>query len=333
MELLNKIRGRLNGKRKRKPTNTLGLAAMNFDLDNHFRKSERLKSRLAKSRGPIAVGPFYSEVGYELIYWYPYINWLLSDVEMDRVHFVGRGQLSRVFFKTAHHHCLVEKLGRAEYMKIIEMNSKSFSASLKQKAINDIDAELIQSMAGDVKISINARELFRHYKKFYQEYFGRRFLGSTENYDFLDGKRFKDSDGSVVVKLYNSSASSLNEAKVERLFKVIQQRHPKAKIRILVSNQYDDHEQFIGSGAVGREIELLKVPDVANLEFQADVLATAGHFYTNYGGMSYLGPMLGVNTTAIADNPHFWYSNAHFMKFCEMLRQIDSEVSYEIQNI
>ena len=49
--------------------------------------------RLRKSSGPILVGPWISEVGFEVLYWIPFLNWALKAFGLDerRLIVVSRG--------------------------------------------------------------------------------------------------------------------------------------------------------------------------------------------------------------------------------------------------
>src|SRR5512139_232013 len=53
---------------------------------------ERLE-RIARGRGPVIVGPWTGEVGFELLYWIPFLRWALDKygVAPDRVVIVSRG--------------------------------------------------------------------------------------------------------------------------------------------------------------------------------------------------------------------------------------------------
>jgi hypothetical protein len=48
---------------------------------------------VANSRAPIIVGPWLSEVGYEVLYWVPFLRWFTRhyDVDPDRVVVLSRG--------------------------------------------------------------------------------------------------------------------------------------------------------------------------------------------------------------------------------------------------
>src|SRR5688500_17618855 len=50
--------------------------------------------RIAKDAGgPIGVGPWLSEIGFELLYWIPFLRWVFAEAEIprDRVVVLSRG--------------------------------------------------------------------------------------------------------------------------------------------------------------------------------------------------------------------------------------------------
>ena len=50
-------------------------------------------ARLAKGSGPVLVGPWAGEVGFELVYWIPFVRWALGHAGIDpaRVTVLSRG--------------------------------------------------------------------------------------------------------------------------------------------------------------------------------------------------------------------------------------------------
>src|SRR5262245_46097703 len=54
---------------------------------------EREIARLAKGSDPIVVGPWLSEVGYEVLYWVPFVRWIQSrfQIPAERLIVVTRG--------------------------------------------------------------------------------------------------------------------------------------------------------------------------------------------------------------------------------------------------
>src|SRR5688500_14030054 len=49
--------------------------------------------RLVRDRRPIVVGPWLSEIGFELLYWIPFLRWAQErfDIDPDRVTVISRG--------------------------------------------------------------------------------------------------------------------------------------------------------------------------------------------------------------------------------------------------
>ena len=40
---------------------------------------DRMLQKMARSQKPVIVGPWVSEVGFELLYWIPFLNWVKAN--------------------------------------------------------------------------------------------------------------------------------------------------------------------------------------------------------------------------------------------------------------
>ena len=62
----------------------------------HHRAATRRAALLGKSDRPIVVGPWCGEVGFELLYWIPFVQWLVERARIDgqRLVVVTRGGAS-----------------------------------------------------------------------------------------------------------------------------------------------------------------------------------------------------------------------------------------------
>src|SRR5688572_20462677 len=57
---------------------------------------ERELAALARGRGPIIAGPWLSEVGFEVLYWIPFLAWFEDRYRVDRERVVARSEERRV---------------------------------------------------------------------------------------------------------------------------------------------------------------------------------------------------------------------------------------------
>lgn len=303
----------------------------------------QLRTEINNSDRQIAIGPFYAEVGYELAYWYPYIDALIKDIaDKKRVTFFNRGGVSKLFFPECNHVDIISELG-IEYLKeLIENNSKNFSASLKQKEEHELDANLIGKFLEGDYISVHPEMMFEYYRRFYQEYVGRRFLDDIESVDFIGRARDfineikkpirKPAEKIVALKLYDSSGLRLKTLNIEKLTNRIKEIGPNVKIKLFQTSKIDDHEQF-HEIFNGFDLEKVFFEDSNNLYLQALEIASCDILITNYGGFSYFGPLLGIDTIALADDPHFWYSNAHFTRISSLIYLKGTNSKYSIEKI
>lgn len=95
----------------------------------------RLYARhLAASRHPILVGPWRSEVGFELLYWIPFLRHLREqyDISRDRLITIGRGG-SAAWYDTAGSADLYERMS-VEEARTLSIQASQQTGSMKQNA-------------------------------------------------------------------------------------------------------------------------------------------------------------------------------------------------------
>lgn len=87
---------------------------------------------LAASSTPILIGPWRSEVGFELLYWIPFLNAFRErfKIPADRLIAIGRGG-SSAWYQTAGHADLHEHLP-VEVARVLSIQSSQQTGSLKQ---------------------------------------------------------------------------------------------------------------------------------------------------------------------------------------------------------
>lgn len=276
------------------------------------RAESALEAGLAAS-GPVAVGPFVGEVGYELLYWRPFVLRLLRsrNVEPERVTVVGRGGSATWYGEYAENTVDVFDLVAPE--RVRDAAARRPYGSPKQLVIEPFDRELLVACGLDGATLVHPRFMYwrsRYVWEGVQDVVDARRLGDfdplprTELPAELSARlpgRF------IAVKAYfndglpdTPSSRSALAASVEAISLV-------APVVLLTTPvAADDHGNWRASGDVVEIDDLLE--PVRNLAQQVEVVARAQALVATYGGFSYAGPFLDVPTVAVSsepeDNPH-----------------------------
>lgn len=307
-----------------------------FDIRKQNQK--KFRKKIYEYEDTIVFGPFFSEVGYEVLYWFPYINYLISGKQNQKIIILSRGGLSKVFFpfNNIEHHCLINLLGKKDYVDFIKMSTGDYKDGLNQKGIiKNSNEELIQklNLNSNKPLIVDPSKMFKFYKSYISKKVGIKSLNEFSNYDlYKNYNRLENTKKKydLCIKLYDAPQLRFNDFVKKKIIKKINSLSNK-KICILISNKYDDHEQIFLE-KLNENIEKIKIPDFDNLKYQSEIISNSKTFITPYGGMSYLGPILGAKTICLVDNNFKWFyfSQPHFQKFVDLLDQIQFKNGYNL---
>ena len=95
---------------------------------------------------PIIVGPWLSEVGFELLYWIPFLHWLVDafDVDPKRLVVLSRGGVSSWYqHLTPRYYDLFEFLSETEFRDVNEARQRRQDNSVKQVYVDGFDRQLV----------------------------------------------------------------------------------------------------------------------------------------------------------------------------------------------
>jgi hypothetical protein len=275
---------------------------------------------------PVVVGPWLMEIGFELLYWIPYLRAQLENLGVckQRVIAVSRGGAESWYGDIAGRYLdLLDFMtprefhdwtsGQEDGGDLLEGNRKPFSAGpfettildrvLKPQGIDDYQVIMPSAMYG----------LFRN--------IWRRRLGSHRFQGHLKPSRLPRPDPIelpfsgpyVAVKFYNSSTFP-KTLQYEALAGRVVGRLARNGHVVILSNaaQLDDHQTLSLENSEGQfqifDASRLYTPR-NNLAVQTALVAHAKELHCTYGGFSYLGPLLGVDTIAYTGTFDFIFTH------------------------
>ncbi len=266
---------------------------------------------------PVVVGPWLLEIGFELLYWIPYLRAELArrGVPKQRVIAVSRGGAEGWYSDIAGRYLdILDVMTAAEFHdwtagkaggageEILLGNRKTFKAET-------LETELLKRVLGSAGIDdyqvIMPSAMYGLMRNVWRGRFGGRGLDALLTHALLPVPEpvalpFKGPYSAV--KFYNSrtfpSNAELDQFARGVVHDLAQQRHV-----VLLSNpaRLDDHDTLslcAGRGAFEIfDASVLYTPR-NNLAVQTAIVAGVESLHGTYGGFSYLGPLLGVDTVA-----------------------------------
>ena len=291
--------------------------ATHHDHEHELVRERALRrlQQLTRGTGPVLVGPWTGEVGFELLYWAPFVRWAIHKFRIDpaRITLLSRGGTASWY-----------GIEGARYRDVFELNSpEQFRAgtaqAMKQRTLRLFDRTLIRRVAnsmGERPGLLHPAIMYALFMPYWKQQTSRRRVEEFSEYaritpPVIPGLQLPREY--VAVRFYFSDCfpdTADNRAVVRS---VIQSLTAGTDVVLLGSGvRVDDHHDF----EMPRSDRVHTVDHVMrpenNLAVQTAVIAGAKSFIGTYGGFSYLAPMCGVNTVALYSQRTFFTYHMDF---------------------
>jgi len=307
-------------------TRSLGLGAAAVRRQTSLRRAEARLERAARHGEPILAGPFLGEVGYELLYWIPFLRRRLAelDIPRERVTILSRGGAGSWYADFA----------AGEFDALDLMEPKEFAQCLRGRRARARDAKQLDVDAFDLELAAAALERLGpahvlHPRLMYARlrFLWERLLPLQDAADLVQYAPLTIPDrvhaDRIAVKLYFSDSfpacgetSAFASRLVERLVR-------ETEVVVLAMDEpLDDHAEWRPPGVVVPNLEPRR-----NLAEQTRIVAGSRALVSTYGGFSYLGPFVGTPTLALSAAPA---DNSFHL---DLMRLANPGVDYEVAEI
>jgi hypothetical protein len=259
--------------------------------------------RALRSGGPVLLGPFVGEIGYELEYWIPFLRRELHrhGIEREQATVLTRGGAALWYRDFAAHAVdALELLPPEEYLPRLE-HRRATAGDLKQLRWEPFDRELValaRERVGDATV-VHPGYMFTRLRGLWFRNDPIDTLWPQVEYRRLDVDPEPVAslpDEYVAVKAYfNEVLPGSDENRA--FFRAAVERLAERVDVVLLSTGLlvDDHEEWAHAHDRVHPIEHLLRPE-DNLAVQTRIIAAARGLVATYGGFSYLGPFLGIPT-------------------------------------
>jgi glycosyltransferase involved in cell wall biosynthesis len=262
--------------------------------------------RLRKTSGPILVGPWISEVGFEVLYWAPFLNWAIkaSGLESRRLIVISRGGARPWYQHLAAEYVDVFDLFSVEEYRTGNEERWSERGHQKQFEVTAMEREILDRARKKLGLAeaavLHPSLMYKLLRFYWYEKASVRLL--TEHTDYLrltidgDAEVLKDLPQEyVAVRFY--FRPSFPDTPENRRFASDTVRTISREVPVVLLNtglNLDDHEDLDVSGGKGvYRVDHLMTPQ-QNLELQTRIIANARAFVGTYGGLAYVAPFYGV---------------------------------------
>ena len=285
------------------------------------RESARLERRLATlaaAGGRIVVGPWMGEVGFELLYWIPFVAWFTERYSVDpsRLLVISRGGTGSWYGVPATSYRDVLAYVTPEQYKAEHDARVRDIGEQKQTRITPFERHLVARISADTMAAgaplLHPETMYRLLRPFWWGHLDEAWVHQHSLYRRLPAPAPVTGlpASYVAVKFYFNDCfapSERNRAFARQVVADLAQEH--AVVSLSTGIDLDDHG-CDDPGAV-RAVELVRgVPAARNLDVQSAIVARATAFVGTYGGFAYLAPFHGVRSFAYYDDPD-GFSTAH----------------------
>jgi len=306
--------------RVHKQLHEIGEAKKRADTYRAEWRVEREIARVVSGSDPIIVGPWLSEVGYEVLYWIPFVRWVQSqyDIPRDRLVVVTRGGAAAWYSDiTPHAVELFDLMSPEEYAAGNAQRSIEDRGTLKQFAMSSMDRRIVDEVQRRIGTA-TTRVLHPSflYRLFHQFWLGHRppsFLEKRTRYRLVsppDVAVPQLPTEFVAVKFYTAASLPPTDTVRRALQSIVLGLAARTDVVMLDTGlALDDHDDYTFEAAsrIHTVRDVLQPRD--NLAVQTAIIARASSFVGTCGALAWLAPMLGINTTAVFADARFLHGH------------------------
>ncbi|MEQ1896006.1 MAG: hypothetical protein ABL971_01305 [Vicinamibacterales bacterium] len=267
---------------------------------------------IARSGRPVIIGPWLGEVGFELLYWRPFLEWAVDACGFDRARLVviSRGGPAAWYGRvSARYRDAFEFLAPEELAGLSEERIAVFGEQ-KQVRLTASESALVAAVARaeglDRPAILHPGLMFRLFNPFWWKHADESWIRSYTRFETLPPATTPAVDlpgRFTAVKFYFNEAFPAtveNRAAAERIVRELSEEGPV--VSLATGLRVDDHAAWEEEAQAAQRGVQAPVP-ATNLAQQDAIVARASAWVGTYGGFAYLAPSRGIPARAVYSNP------------------------------
>ncbi|MGH9348736.1 MAG: hypothetical protein ACRD26_15870 [Vicinamibacterales bacterium] len=276
------------------------------------RAVEREIASAAGGSGPIVAGPWLAEVGYEALYWVPFLRWFQDAYRIapERITVVSRGGVREWYGGIAGTYVdIFDHLSPAELAARNEARMKvEEDGGRKQSAAGALDGDILalaRTVTGRAAGTVlHPSLMFRLFRHVWHGSLPLDLLWTHTDYELLPRPPRRAFPGLpseyIAAKFYSGTALPDDEAWRDALRSLVRQATAIAPVVSLDTGvAVDEHEDYLFGGIPGVTSARDWMEPRSNLGVQTALAAHATLFLGTCGGLAWLAPFFGVPTIAV----------------------------------
>jgi hypothetical protein len=266
---------------------------------------ERDLAAVAAGTGTIVAGPWLGEVGFELLYWAPFLRWFAERFEVapSRLVVVSRGGTASWYSPFAGGYQEIFETLTPEAFRQRHDERVAANGEQKQTRVLAFEHQLLQELTPGVqhRRMLHPSSMFRLFAPFWWGHVGPEWVHERARYRLIEPPPpapFLPREPYTAVKFYFNEcfpATDANRAFVRRTLHELASHGPVVSLATGLHLDDHGHDDLQAAGVVPLPAH---VAPRDNLMVQTAAVAGAAAFVGTYGGFSYLAPFLNVRATA-----------------------------------
>src|SRR5262249_38572735 len=270
---------------------------------------------LSRTESTVVIGPWLSEVGFEVLYWIPFLNWAKTyrPFDADRLIVISRGGVADWYRNISPHYLELFDFFTPEEFR--QLNDQRITeGKQKQRVMSEFDRLILKKLQvnlGRRSVDVlHPMHMYRVFNTFWRWQMSIAHADAFELFQSMPPVDRSDIAGQlpkqyVAARFYfNDSFPDTSENR--QLVSTILSRLAETTDVVLLNPalRIDDHLDLESRTLSGRihHVTHLMSPRT-NLGVQTKIISGASAFVGNYGGLSYVAPFYGVNSVALYSNP------------------------------
>lgn len=272
---------------------------------------EREIASVARGRAPIVAGPWLGEVGYEALYWIPFLRWFEDAFRIDpaRVVAASRGGVAGWYSgMTGRYVDMFDFFTPDEFARRnAARRAETEGGGQKQSGVGTFDREILARLhreVGSADVTVfHPALLFRLFKQFWLGNRSIDYLWQHTRFELYAAPPPPALDlpaDYVAVKFYTGTALPDGESTRRVLRTLVARVAERRPVVVLDAGMtLDEHDDYPFDGIPNVHTLRGALAPRVNLGMQTAVVAGARQFIGTCGSLAWIAPLLGVPTVAL----------------------------------
>lgn len=284
------------------------------EQETYTTAAREMALRIGANDKPVLVGPWRGGVSEELLYWIPFIRWLLKwgGVDSSRVWVISSGGVRHWYADVGGHYLELRDLGEPGDPRANQGSrfTESGSNVHDQDDIPQTDLELIErAMAetgfDDIEL-VHPSHIFHIFRPYREARVPASYVGHLTSYRPLHTDRTRRvlaelPDDFIAVAFHETGSFPLIDRNREFVGELVSWLSGHGRVVVL--------DPLLGAGSRRFDVEAssgVHAPDgIADLDTQTGIVSRARVLVGTHGGFSYLGALSGTNAIGLYSDPGF----------------------------